>query len=85
LKEQREPEGIPLEASMAGIVALLAIEREERLSGKAIEAKTEVVLATAGLSIAQIARILGKNYQAVQKVIYRARDKGKGDQPAESA
>jgi DNA-directed RNA polymerase specialized sigma24 family protein len=77
LKEPRDSDAIPLEATMAGIVALLALEREERVSGKAAEVRTEVVLANAGLSIGQIARMLGKNYQAVQKSIYRARDKSK--------
>lgn len=65
---------LELETALIGILALLAAEREERLSGTE-PARTELVLANAGLPIRDIAKILGKNYQAVQKVVWRGRPK----------
>jgi transposase-like protein len=69
---------LDLEAAMIGILALLAAEREERLA-KSDPQKTELILAKAGLPIREIARILGKNYQAIQKTIWRAGDSAKKD------
>jgi DNA-directed RNA polymerase specialized sigma24 family protein len=61
---------------MAGVLALLVAEREDRLNAsdaKYKPAKTEVVLAAAGLSAADIAPLVGKNRPAVQKTIERGR------------
>jgi DNA-directed RNA polymerase specialized sigma24 family protein len=61
---------------MAGVLALLVAEREDRLNGseqKYKPAKTEVVLSSAGLSATEIALIMGKTTAAVQKAIQRGR------------
>lgn len=74
-----EDERLDLEAAMIGILALLAAEREERIANTD-RMRTELLLANAGLPIREIARVLGKNYQAVQKVIWRDRSKSKSSQ-----
>lgn len=61
---------------MAGVLAILVAEREERLNGtdeKNKPAKTEVLLANAGLNAAEIAQLMGKNLEAVRKSIQRGR------------
>lgn len=64
-----------LTALMAAVVALLIAEREERLSstGDKKSVKTEVLLSGAGLTAADIARLMGRNVGAVQKAIQRGR------------
>jgi DNA-directed RNA polymerase specialized sigma24 family protein len=67
---------IDQEKALAGILALLVAEREERLNGvdearKA--AKTELLLAGAGLGAPDIAQLVGKNVEAVRKTIQRGR------------
>jgi len=64
------------ERALAGILALLVAEREERLNGvdearKAL--KTELLLVGAGLGAPEIARLMGKNLEAVRKTIQRGR------------
>lgn len=61
---------------MAGVLAILVAEREERLNGsdeKNKPAKSEVLLANAGLTPNEIAQLMGKNLAAVQKTIQRGR------------
>lgn len=71
-----QPESIPLEQSMAGVLALLVADRQER--GHADDApKTEVLLDSAGLTTSTIARLLGKNEGAVRKSVQRARKPAK--------
>jgi DNA-directed RNA polymerase specialized sigma24 family protein len=62
-----------LTALMEAVVALLIAEREERLSsaGDKKSVKTEVLLSGAGLTAADIARLMGRNVGAVQKAIQR--------------
>jgi DNA-directed RNA polymerase specialized sigma24 family protein len=57
----------------AGVLALLADERERRTDEKHELRRTEVVLAGAGLTPAEIASLLGKNRDAVAKAISRGR------------
>jgi hypothetical protein len=66
-----------IEASkaMAGILALLIEEREERLAGDKDATKIEVLLAKAGLSNDDIAAVTGKKPDAVRKAIERAEAK----------
>lgn len=64
-----------LEASMRGVLALLADERESRVGNDRGARKTELVLADAGLSIGEIASLLGKNYDTVKQTIRRGRTK----------
>lgn len=66
-------DGLPLDVGIAAIVALLAAERDERLSASETPRRSEVVLAQAGLSAQQIANLLGKNYAAVAKTLQRAK------------
>lgn len=68
------PAPVDQEKALAGILALLVAEREERLNGvdearKAI--KTELLLAGAGLGAPEIARLVEKNVEAVRKAIQR--------------
>jgi hypothetical protein len=68
---------------MAGVLAILVAEREERVNQTAVPEKTEIILGRAGLPIGTIAAITGKQYGAVQMAISRskrpkARPKSKG-------
>jgi len=66
--------GITSEQTMAGILAMLAVMREDALNKGAEPRKTEVVLSEAGIPNPQIATLMGKKLQAVQKTILRARN-----------
>lgn len=66
---------LTLEQSMAGILALLAAAREEGESSR----KTEVILADAGLTVSQIALILGKKSNTVSKTIARSKKGNEGE------
>jgi len=64
--------GVSLESAMAGVLALLIDEREERTrDGDAV--KTEVLLSNAGLSIEEIANLTGKKYDTVRMAISRGK------------
>jgi hypothetical protein len=59
---------------MAGVLALLIAEREDHLNAsdaKYTPAKTEVVLAGAGLTAPEVAALVGKNLAGVRKTIQR--------------
>lgn len=61
---------------MAGVLALLVAEREDRLNAgdeKYKPAKTEVLLSSAGLTAPEVAQVMGKNAEAVRKTIQRGR------------
>jgi DNA-directed RNA polymerase specialized sigma24 family protein len=72
-KRSKERHQISAAAALAGILALLADEREERIKNEREATKTEVLLAEAGLSLEDIAAITGKNYDAVRMAIARSR------------
>ena len=56
------------------VLALLVADREERLAGDGAEPrKSEVVLASVGLTANEIAPLVGKSTDAVTKTIQRAR------------
>jgi hypothetical protein len=74
----QEWRGIGLEGAMAGILALLIDAREERTRDRKDVAKTEVVLAQAGLSIDDIAAVTGKKYDTVRMAIARGKKAGNG-------
>jgi DNA-directed RNA polymerase specialized sigma24 family protein len=57
----------------AGVLALLADERERRTDENHEPRRTESVLAGAGLTAPEIAALLGKNKDAVAKAITRGR------------
>jgi DNA-directed RNA polymerase specialized sigma24 family protein len=67
--------GIEASKAMAGILALLIEEREERLAGDREATKIEVLLARIGFSNEDIATVTGKKPDAVRKVIERAKTK----------
>jgi DNA-directed RNA polymerase specialized sigma24 family protein len=64
-----------LDASVAGVLALLVDARERWLTQDKAAVKTEVLLAGAGLSLEDIAAVTGKNYNAVRMTIARSREK----------
>jgi DNA-directed RNA polymerase specialized sigma24 family protein len=68
---------LQVDQSMAGVLALLVAEREERLLEGGQPRKTEAILASAGLLPTQIASLTGKNPDAVRKAIQRSRTKPK--------
>lgn len=60
--------------AMNALLALLVADREERLAGDGAEPKkTEMVLASVGLTAIEIAPLVGKSTDAVTKTIQRAR------------
>ena len=68
---------ISLESAMAGVLALLIDEREERTrNGDAV--RTEVLLSNAGLSIEEIANLTGKKYDTVRMSISRGKKARRG-------
>lgn len=75
--KNKTPEISELDAgkALAGVLALLVAEREERNNGRAEPRKTELILADAGLGIAEIARVTGKKYDAVKQTLRRNRGK----------
>src|SRR5689334_6595141 len=80
--------GISLEQAMIGILALLAAERDDRLSQVAgrrevDSRRTEVLLAESGLTADQISKVLGKKPDTVRKTLSRAAARSKKDARAE--
>jgi hypothetical protein len=71
----REQHRVPMDAAMAGILALLIDEREQRTKGDREAAKTEVLLANAGLAVEDIVSLTRKKPDAVRKTIQRGRAK----------
>lgn len=59
--------------ALAGILALLVADREERLVDSREPVKTEVLLANAGVSVDGIVKVTGKTRDAVRKTLQRAR------------
>jgi DNA-directed RNA polymerase specialized sigma24 family protein len=64
---------ITADAALAGILVLLADQREDRVKDDKDAAKTEVLLGRVGVSAEDIAAITGKNVGAVRKALQRAR------------
>lgn len=62
-------------ASLAGVFALLVDDREARVKDDKDAVKTEVVLSNAGLSIEDIAAVMGKKYDAIRVSLNRSRRK----------
>lgn len=65
--------GVSAEAALAGILALLADEREARIEGNKEATKTEILLAGAGLAASEIAALMRKKPDAVRKTLQRGR------------
>lgn len=64
---------VPTESALAGLLALFIDERENRVGESKGDKKTEVVLASAGMSIDDIAAVTGKKRDAVRMAIQRGR------------
>jgi antitoxin component HigA of HigAB toxin-antitoxin module len=71
-RERHQPS---LDASVAGVLALLVDARERWTLDDKTATKTEVLLDNAGLSLDDIAAVTGKNYNAVRMTL--ARSKGR--------
>jgi hypothetical protein len=71
-KERHQP---TTGAAAAGILALLVDAREMRIKDDKLATKTEILLDDAGLSLDDIAAVMGKNYDAIRVSIQRSRAK----------
>jgi DNA-directed RNA polymerase specialized sigma24 family protein len=69
---KKEPLRLDPDKSMAGILALLAAQREDALSESEEPRKTEVILSGAGLAATEIAELTGKNAGTVRKSLERS-------------
>jgi predicted transcriptional regulator len=69
---------ISAESTMAGILALMIDERENRTSYEPDAPRTEVLLSRAGMSVDEIVRLTGKKSDTVRKIILRAAKGGNG-------
>jgi DNA-directed RNA polymerase specialized sigma24 family protein len=59
---------------LRGVLALLAADRDDRVAGeKARPRRSELVLAEAGLSVGEVAALLGRNRETVKSAVRRAR------------
>lgn len=74
-RKSQEKELISPDAAVAGVLALLIDARECRVKEDKEAVKTEVLLSNAGLSIADIATLMGKKYDAVKMSLQRSRAK----------
>jgi DNA-directed RNA polymerase specialized sigma24 family protein len=74
-KRNEERHRITAESALAGILALLVEDREERARDDKDARKIEVLLAAAGLSNEDIAAVTGKNANAVRVALHRAKAK----------
>lgn len=61
--------------AMTGVLALLVDARETRVKEDKEATKTEVLLWNAGLSIEEIAAVMGKKYDAIRVSLQRNRSK----------
>lgn len=71
-------DGPGVEGLLRAMLALMVDEREARTADRPGEAKTEVLLAEAGLGAGEIATLLNKQSAAVRKTLSRARRKENG-------
>jgi hypothetical protein len=71
----REKHQLTTGAAAAGILALLVDAREGRIKDDKDATKTEVLLDNAGLSLDDIAAVMGKKYDAIRVSLQRSRGK----------
>jgi DNA-directed RNA polymerase specialized sigma24 family protein len=78
-----EPQPLPLEKAMSGVLALMASDRvaAERDDLASERRPTEVVLAEVGLSLAEIAQVTGRKYEGVKTTIRRYRERASKSGP----
>jgi hypothetical protein len=72
-RRSKDRHQITTSASLAGMLALMIDERETRIREDKDAAKTEVLLSNAGLSIEDIAALMGKRYDAIRVSLTRNR------------
>lgn len=72
---RNEDSPIDLEVALVGLLALAIADREELMRDRPEARKSEVILSNAGMDATQIARLVGKNVEAVRKTIQRARSR----------
>jgi len=74
-RRSKERHQLTTGAAAAGILALLVDARETRIKDDKLATKTEVLLDNAGLSLDDIAAVMGKKYDAIRVSIQRSRAK----------
>ncbi len=74
-RRSKERHQLTTGAAAAGILALLVDARETRIKDDKLATKTEVLLDNAGLSLDDIAVVMGKTYDAMRVSIQRSRAK----------
>jgi DNA-directed RNA polymerase specialized sigma24 family protein len=74
-RKSEDKHEIGLETAVVGVLTLLVDARERAVKDDKEAAKTEVLLSKAGLSIADIATLLGKKYDTVKISLQRSRAK----------
>jgi DNA-directed RNA polymerase specialized sigma24 family protein len=72
---EAEAHRLSAESALAGILALLAEEREVRVKDEDTAVKTEMLLSRAGLSYKDIAAVTGKKADTVRVTISRGKGK----------
>ncbi len=70
-KATAAPSALPLDEAIAGVLAVLVAEREDRLKPPANPRKIEWILSDAGVGTAAIAKLTGKNNGAVRMSLAR--------------
>lgn len=73
----KTPEALSSDKALTAILALLVAQREDAIAanGEAAPRKTEVILAASGLTLAEIAPLVGKHYEAVKATVRRGKAK----------
>lgn len=72
-RKSKEKHQLTTGAAAAGILALLVDAREARVKDDKDAAKTEVLLDNAGLSLDDIAAVMGRKYDAIRVSLQRSR------------
>lgn len=73
VRRSKEKHQLTTGAAAAGILALLVDAREARVKDDKDATKTEVLLDNAGLSLDDIAAVMGKKYDAIRVSLQRSR------------
>lgn len=73
--KSKERHQLTTSGAAAGILALLVDAREERIRTDKQATKTEVLLDNAGLSLDDIAAVMGKTYDAIRVSLQRSRSR----------
>jgi DNA-directed RNA polymerase specialized sigma24 family protein len=81
-RRKDEMEAVETSQVLLAILALTVADREDRAVDRTPSRRTEVVLAELGLPLTVIARLTGKNYEAVKASVRRAREKAATGAPA---